>query len=143
MPVLLTHEQKTDVVVDFSVTASAAAGTVFQGAIYQFGYSEGSVTLATIPATEVWHLSSMKVNISPIQTDAQVQYKQNGYVQDFQPTLGSLLAINNYTPYEFDETQVMYPTNTFSLNLTLLDAAPATAYTQHVILRFVRAPFTG
>lgn len=143
MAVLLTHEQDTDVLVRFSVGASDAAGTVITGDIYQFGYSEGSVTQATIPATEVWHLSAIRVNGSSVSTDAEIQYSQNGYVQDFKPYLSSVLTTNNYSPYKFRETQVMYPTNTFKVKIELIAAAPTTAYTQSMVLRFTRAPFTG
>lgn len=143
MAVLLTHEQDTDVLVQFSVGASAAAGTVVKGDIFQYGYSDGSVTSAVIPATEVWHLSAIRVNGSSVSTDAEVNYSQNGYIQDFKPYLSSVLTTNNYEPYKFRETQVMYPTNTFSVKITLIDAAPTTAYKQNMVLRFTRAPFTG
>lgn len=144
MPVMLTHQQKDEVIVEFSVTASAAAKTVFDGNIYQFGYNKSSVNPAIIPATEVWHLVSMRVNTTQanVQTDAQILYAQNGYDQDFKPFLTSLTS-DNYTPYDFDESEPMYPTNNFSLSIVLTAAAPSTAYTQQLILRFVRAPYTG
>lgn len=143
MTVMLTHQQQTDVLVKFSVGASDAAGTVIKGDIYQFGYANGSVTLATIPATEVWHLIAMKVNGSSVSTDAQVEYYQNGYKQDFEPYLSSLLTQNNFSPYTFDESQVMYPTNQFNVSIILSDAAPSSAYTQSMVLRFQRAPYLG
>lgn len=143
MPVMLTHQQKDEVIIEFSVGASAAAGTVITGNIYQFGYQNPSTELAVIPATEVWHLIAMKVNGSSVQTDAQILYYQNGYVQDFKPFLSSVLTTNNYSPYDFDESQPMYPTNNFNVSIILTATAPATAYTQQLILRFQRAPFTG
>lgn len=144
MPVLLTHEQKTDVLVEFTIAGSAAAGTDVTGDIYQYGYKGGSKTEISIPATEVWHLESMHVNGSSVAVDGQIEFYQNGYAQDFKPYASSLLTQSNFSPFTLTETQPQYPTNSVSIHYVTSEAnSKTTKQTIKVLFRFVRAPYTG
>ena len=139
--VTLTGPQPTVFIVTFSVTASAAAGTVVQGSIQAFGSLMPATQSVQVPITEVWSIVDF-YTLSTVSPDAQIQLLINGYIQNIYPTLNSVY-INNYKKWTLNEAIKIPPASTWSVNIVLLAANGSSAQTYTMYISAVRAPFVA
>ncbi len=125
--------------VQFSVPASAAAGTTLTGTIFPYGYDDGSnFTAFQVPAGIRYSMVDLYVNAAP-QTDGQLAFYLNGVKQGENFVLSSIV-VGNTSRSKPSQPIILTEGATFTVKLTLLAAAPSTAYTQNLLLHFIATP---
>ncbi|MEM3265701.1 MAG: hypothetical protein QXH07_07085 [Thermoplasmata archaeon] len=125
--------------VQFSVPASAAANTVLTGTIYPYGLSDGTTfTAFQVPSGIRYSMVDLGVSAAP-QTDGQVEFYLNGNKQGENFFL-STIVYGNTSKSKPSQPIILVEGATFTVKLTLLTAAPSTAYTQNLLLHFIATP---
>ena len=82
--------QAMDIIVTGTLTASAAAGSVFTGNIETMAGSS-TTSKEVVPGDQAWHIESIINGGSDPTPDCRVELVVNGWVQPFTP---SMLVIN-------------------------------------------------
>lgn len=125
--------------INFSITASAAANTTFTGTIYPYGLSDGTTfTAFQIPSGIRYSLVDLGVSSSP-STDGQLEFYLNGNKQGENFFL-STIVYGNTAKSKPSQPIILSEGATFTVKLTLLVAAGSTAYTQNLICHFIATP---
>lgn len=139
--VTLTGPQKTEMQVSYSLTTSQTQGQSVNGNITAFGPLVGSSTTIVVPITEVWHITDVYINGTPVGPNGQLLIVINGYPQVVSPSIANT-NINLLTRFRLAQSIPLSPAVSFSISL-VLDSAPTAAATQSVYFPMIRSPYTG
>lgn len=139
--VVLTGPQKSEMIVNFSLTTTQTAGQPVPGSITAFGPLVGANTVVTVPITEVWHITDVYINGAPVGPNGQILLLINGYPQVIAPSISNT-NLNLLTRFRLAQSVPLSPASTFSMSL-VISAVPGAAATQSVYFPFVRSPYTG
>ena len=134
---LMGNAQPVQMLVDFTITGSAAANTVIQGTIYPFGLSQPSQTSIVVPSKETWYLTDVSVNKS-LSVDLQFQLTVDGVVQPLAIDLNSTIVTNSGR-YKMPIPFKISANSTFSVSAINFTANSATtAVTESATLSILR-----
>ena len=125
--------------VEFPIAASLAANTTLTGTIYPYGIDDGTTfTAFQVPSGIRYSMVDLYVNAAP-QTDGQLAFYLNGNKQGENFFLSSIV-VGNTSRSKPSQPIILEEGATFTVKLTTLTTAPATAYTQNLILHFLATP---
>lgn len=139
--VVLTGPQKSEMIVNFSLLTTQVAGQPVAGSVTAFGPQVAGSSSPTVPITEVWHITDVYINGSPVGPNGQIQLLVNGFTQVVAPSIANT-DLNLLTRFRLAQSVVLTPATTFAMSLVLA-SAPTAAATQSVYFPFFRSPYTG
>ncbi len=139
---VLNSPQVANIPVNFSIAASAPAGTVVAGSI---AYNGTPTTNFTTPSNEVWYLLDFYVP-SALATNLSLSLVVNNETQPFTIDTGAIIANTNgrehlSTPPNYDDAIVLLPNFLLNINGTLDTAFGSTAGTETVFMKVRRVPY--
>ncbi len=136
------QQQTATFTLTFSVAASAAAGTTINGSVQYYPggatYSPPSAGLgAQTPSNESQSIGVAYVSATP-STDALLNFVVNFQTQQYAVDLAASVKTSGAVGYLFQPAIALQASTPWYPQMTLLAAAPSTAYTQYVFLTVLR-----
>lgn len=123
----------------FSVTGSAASGSIVNGTIYPYGLNSPiNTTSFQIPAGNQYQLVDAYVS-SATTPDFQLIFTLNGVIQG-ENYIGSTLVASNSARAKVTQPLILNPSDVFAIQIVTLAANGTAAVTITLYLQFLLVP---